>query len=371
MPVRRDPKTKRWFFRTVVRAPGRPPQRLFGTPGVPGPYHDLPNTRVGAQEAEHRAITQAMTGTFVGPVVMVPTIAEYVDTFINVYSASHKPSTRKDKRQRLDAYILPIVGPVRLDQLRQSHVDAIVADMLAQELSRKTVNNTLGVLSPLVKYAVKNKLIPDPELTFNISSQDVPLISVPAADVDGLAAAADARYRVAILLAADAGLRIGEVRALPRLEVNELAREITIAWSYDADGNLTETKGWERRTVPLSERLREAMRAAATTSPLVFSRLDGDPISYAAVRERVHEIYIAAKVTPTRQPWHALRHTFGTELANKGAPVHLIRELMGHKSIETTLRYMHTNRDQKRAAIRSLDTSPRGSGVAVDPKAGG
>jgi integrase len=244
--------------------------------------------------------------------------------------------------------------------------------MLQLELSRKSVNNTLGVLSALVKYAVKNKLIADPEIKFNIQSQDVPLQAASKEDVDDLAAAADARYRIAILLAADAGLRIGEIRALPRLEVNEIAREITVAWSYDADGNLTETKGWERRTVPLSDRLWAAMRDVPADRPgsLVFARINGDPISYAAVRERIHEIYIAAKVKPQRQPWHALRHTFGTELANSGAPVHLIRELMGHKSIETTLRYMHTNREQKRSAIKALKPSPRGSGVAVDPKAG-
>lgn len=42
---------------------------------------------------------------------------------METYSASRKPSTRKDKRQRLDAYIPPIVGHIRLDQLRQEHVN--------------------------------------------------------------------------------------------------------------------------------------------------------------------------------------------------------------------------------------------------------
>jgi len=33
------------------------------------------------------------------------------------------------------------------------------------------------------------------------------------------------------------------------------------------------------------------------------------------------------------RPWHSLRHTFGTGLANAGVPAHLIKVLMGHKSI--------------------------------------
>lgn len=376
MPVRRDRKTKSWYFRTVIRAPGKRPLRLFGTPGVPGPFHDLPNTQRGAQDAEHRAITQAMTGTFVGAAASVPTIAEHVDPFIRIYSASHKPSSRKDKTQRLNAYILPVCGHLRLDELRQSHVDQIAANMLEAAAlrgvdGRKSVNNTLGVLSALVRYAVTNKIIADPGLKFMIKAQDAPVEALSLEGVDALAEAAvdDPRYRFAILIAADAGLRIGEIRALPRIDMNELAREAAIAWSYDSDDNLTATKGWERRVVPISERAWEAFRAVPDVGPLVFSRLDGEVIAYETARKRIHEIYVAAKVVAPKKPWHSLRHTFGTELANKGTPVHLIRELMGHQSIETTLRYMHTNRDQKRAAIRSL-ASPRGSGVAVDPKRG-
>jgi hypothetical protein len=58
MPVRRDSRTKRWFFRTTIKAPDGRTQRLFGTPGVPGPFHDLPATKIGAIEAEQRAIRE-------------------------------------------------------------------------------------------------------------------------------------------------------------------------------------------------------------------------------------------------------------------------------------------------------------------------
>jgi hypothetical protein len=61
MSVRRDPRTGGWFFRTTVKAPDGNRKRLYGTPGVPGPYHDLAATKVGAQEAEQRAIRSAFT----------------------------------------------------------------------------------------------------------------------------------------------------------------------------------------------------------------------------------------------------------------------------------------------------------------------
>ena len=62
MSVRRDDKSGRWFFRVRVRFPDGTREQVFGTPGVAGPYHDLPNTKVGATKAEHRAISAAITG---------------------------------------------------------------------------------------------------------------------------------------------------------------------------------------------------------------------------------------------------------------------------------------------------------------------
>ncbi len=59
MPVRRDSRSGGWFFRTTA-SDGKK-LRLFGTPGVPGPYHDLAATKVGATEAEQRAIREVMT----------------------------------------------------------------------------------------------------------------------------------------------------------------------------------------------------------------------------------------------------------------------------------------------------------------------
>jgi len=367
MSVRRDPRTGNWFFRSRVTFPNGKRDRVYGTPGVPGLYHDLPNTKIGAHEAERRAITKAMTGLDVriAPMKEVPTIRGYSEPFMDIYAASHKPSSKRDKRQRLDAYILPLLGDVRLDELRQEHVDQLVAMLLKRERNgRKGINTTLSVLSALVGYAVKNKVIADPELRFIISVQDAALVAVLPADVDLLvAAAADARYRLAILLCSDAGLRIGEVRALEWLDVNEIGRELTVAWSYDRSGARSETKGWERRTVPISDRLWREMSAIERRGPLVFSRLDGKPLGYDAVRDVAHEIYEKAGVTPPKMPWHALRHTFGTELANRGASIQTIRELMGHKSIETTMKYLHTTREAKRAAV-----NPAGSHRAAEQK---
>ncbi len=38
---------------------------------------------------------------------------------------------------------------------------------------------------------------------------------------------------------------------------------------------------------------------------------------------------------------HALRHAFATHQLEAGLPVHRLQRLMGHSSLQTTLRYIH------------------------------
>lgn len=69
----------------------------------------------------------------------------------------------------------------------------------------------------------------------------------------GLSRIACPRYRAAILLACDAGLRAGEVRSLRWSDINELRRELTVRRSLDKKGRETPTKNWKDRHLPQEE----------------------------------------------------------------------------------------------------------------------
>jgi site-specific recombinase XerD len=51
---------------------------------------------------------------------------------------------------------------------------------------------------------------------------------------------------------------------------------------------------------------------------------------------------------------HVLRHTFCSRLAMRGVAVKVIQTLAGHANIETTERYLHSDRVQEREAMRLL-----------------
>lgn len=53
--------------------------------------------------------------------------------------------------------------------------------------------------------------------------------------------------------------------------------------------------------------------------------------------------------------WHCLRHSFCSRLVMAGVPLAVVKELMGHKSIMTTMRYAHLAPDHGVDAVSKLD----------------
>lgn len=51
---------------------------------------------------------------------------------------------------------------------------------------------------------------------------------------------------------------------------------------------------------------------------------------------------------------HVLRHTFATALLDNENDLRTVQSLMGHSSISTTERYLHSNDDRKSEAVNSL-----------------
>ena len=100
--------------------------------------------------------------------------------------------------------------------------------------------------------------------------------------------------------------------------------------------------------------MREALselRDRAGDAEYVFTNSDTGT-RYTDVKKSFSAGCREASITDFR--FHDLRHTFGTRLADAGVDVVKIKELMGHASIVTTMRYIHATDQGKRGAITVL-----------------
>jgi hypothetical protein len=241
MPVRRDARNGGWYFRATVKTPDGKTRRIYGTAGVPGPYQDLAASKVGAQEAERRAIRQAFDDAAAAAVPPppdkkeVPTLDEWFnDRFWTewVIARKNKPSEVEAKRSIYKIHLGPEFGNVALDQIDVAAVSRFRAKLIQAKKSDKRINNILAVLSKALNYAEQARVITTAPCVGMLKVERPEIVAWSLEEYARLLAAAkalDPMWYAACCLAGEAGLRVGEIRALDwRRDVDLVAGTITV-----------------------------------------------------------------------------------------------------------------------------------------------
>jgi integrase len=118
--------------------------------------------------------------------------------------------------------------------------------------------------------------------------------------------------------------------------------------------NFKQTKTNKDRSVPMEPIVRSVLlelREVAGDVEYVFVNPDTGT-RYTEVKRSFASACREAGISDFT--FHDLRHTFGTRLADAGVDIVKIKELMGHASIVTTMRYIHATDQGKRGAITVL-----------------
>lgn len=348
MPVRRD-KDGRWRYREVVRLPDGTRERISGT----APKHT--NTKVGAQEALRDHIDRVMhPERHPQPRKEVPTFKEWFEgRFWEewVIARKNKPTEVKSKQIIFRVHLEPAFGSLALDEIDVGVVARFRASLIRKKLSDKRINNILAVLSKPLRYAVEAEVIS--------KAPKVGLLKVERPEIHAwefaeyariLASARDEspEWYAAVCLAGEAGLRVGEVKALRwREDVDLVAHTITVN-QQTRNATTTTPKGRTRRTVPMTTALLAALKGLDTIrTGFVIRNLDGSQKTDGQADDAIKRICRRAGL-PWRG-WHTLRHGFGTHAALFGVNPWRLQGWMGHKRIDETMLYVHVAEHHRRA----------------------
>jgi site-specific recombinase XerD len=145
------------------------------------------------------------------------------------------------------------------------------------------------------------------------------------------------RERAIVALLLSTGIRVGEIAAMNRSDVNMLDGSITFRGE----------KSDRIRTVFLDLRARKYLqdylmtRSDACPALFVTDRIyNGEPkrIGKHGYENITKNVCVAAGITGKSCTVHVFRRTFATRLADQGAPLEVIQELLGHANADTTSR---------------------------------
>jgi integrase len=217
------------------------------------------------------------------------------------------------------------------------------ADLVEAELSEKRINNILAVLSKPLHYAAECNVIGKVPRMGLFKCERPEIEAWDFAEYARLLAAAKIEgedWYAAVCLAGEAGLRVGEVKALRwREDVDMIARTITVR-QQTCNGVTTTPKGRTRRTVPMTTTVYDALkRMSVVREGFVVRNLDGSQKTDGEANWWMARICRLAGL-PVHY-WHRLRHCYGTHAALFGVNPWRLQSWMGHKRIEETMLYVH------------------------------
>jgi integrase len=312
------------------------------------------NTRRGAEAYERELRHALVAGNYGKESQEAPTLAEFQGRFLTYAITNNKVSTVESKRQILRGHLVPFFGRMRLNHIGPSSIEEFKASKVQEGQKPKTINNFLTCLRKLLDVAVEYEILDHVPRVRWMKAPKAEFDFLTFAEADRILGAAEGQWRTLLHFALSTGLRRGELLSLKWDDLDLVSGRVLVRRSVWR-GHYGTPKSGRNREVPLHDEIALAMRRHRhLKGPFAFSQEDGSPLTVEAMHWNLRRICRRAGLREIG--WHVLRHTFASHLAMRGVPLKAIQELMGHSTIEMTMRYAHLSPDVKKDAVQLLQS---------------
>jgi integrase len=285
------------------------------------------------------------------------TLREFLPKLLPILEARHSASTYDSERRGLKV-LADYFGKRAMKDVTTAEVTKFIT-MLRRDrgLAPSTVNQYLTHVSVAWKEAIEHGYAKENPARgvkrLRIERRPVPYLS--DRDIEAIVSGAAERARPALRILYETGLRRGELANLRWQDVDLRRGQLVVRKS----------KSKRPREIPLSGPAGAAFEGQARRR----KSLDNSTAVFPWIAERPERITEAFEQAiraagMARLRLHDLRHGFGSRLAHAGVTIPVIQRLMGHSTVEMTMRYAcHSPDGAERAGIDLADskrhTSPR------------
>ena len=278
-----------------------------------------------------------------------------------------RPNTRSTYAGLLKNHLLPSFGETPLSQITPTDVRLWYGRLAPRKQS--TADSAYRLLRTIMNTARHERIISETPCTLRGAGADhSPEREAPTLEqVQALTAAMPERYRVAVVLAAWGTLRISEILALQRRDIDLVAGSVSVTKQLLDLGSRTgaivpfaPTKseaGVRKVHLPASALVQVAHHmehfVASEPDAFVLTGATGRPVWRKALRR--HWTAARAAVGVPSLHFHDLRHFAGTVAAQAGATTRDLMARGGWSSPQMVVRYMHTSEERDAQIASEMD----------------
>lgn len=272
----------------------------------------------------------------------------------------NSPKTYKIYEQMLRVNILPLLGKVCLQNLKDGYAVQLISSLKKKNLSSKTINDHISLVKNVLNFARRKKiLLSNPwEWIQKLKSDLKPDIYWTKKEIEQflLHNRFDPLYPL-YFVALHTGMRLSELCGLCWDRIDFELNQITVSRTRNKEEFKDTTKTKLKRVIPMTPSVREILiqlMKKQLNLEFVFAETDGRPIDYGHIYRRFHKAQKRAKFLKVVH-FHSLRHTFASQFMMNRGNIYDLQKILGHTSIMMTSRYAHFAPDHLQDSIKYID----------------
>lgn len=295
------------------------------------------------------------------------TFADVLQTWLAGRENCIKLSSYQHYLNIINTHLLPVWGKCLLNKLTAKNLSGFISQK-RQYLAAKTVADILAVVKSAVKMALKEYNLPNAAMILELKAPAGRRKAIETFNENEIKILSEKIWRnqqpinVAVMLALNCGLRLGEVCALQWSDIDFVGQTLSIKRNVQRltlagrSQLLVQTpkSDCSVRTIPLTaEILLLLQNLPKPHGEFVFN--GRKPLEPRTLQYRFAALLQSCGIR--RRNFHTLRHTFASRYIEIGADVKSLSEILGHAGVNITMQlYVHPSLQQKRINMERINS---------------